>query len=219
MQPVYAVSAGMRFGALAWILAAQFLVVQMVVAQQWPARFSLADDVISALGNTSACGRNASGSPTTCSPWHALMNASFMVIGVTMSAGAVLTRAAFTPGWRRGGAIVLFLLGGVGVILVGLFPENESELVHAVGAAANFLGANVALVLYGTAIGLVSGRRALRVFSVALGLVGLVATVLFVEGRYLGIGVGGMERVAIYPITIWQIVVGLSLWRRQPASS
>jgi hypothetical membrane protein len=212
-RPVHTSGAGVRLGALAWMLAAQFLVVQVIVAQQWPTRFSLADDVISALGNTSPCGRGSGGTLGVCSPWHDLMNVSFVVIGITMSVGALFTRSVFAPGLRRTTAIVLFLLGGVGVILVGLYPENESDLVHAAGAAANFLGANVALIVYGLAIPSASGRAGLKVFSVILGVVGLAATVLFVEGRYLGIGVGGMERVAIYPITLWQIVVGLSLWR------
>lgn len=213
-RPGQASGAGVRLGALAWVLAVQFLVVQAVVAQQWPTQFSLADDVISALGNTSPCGQSADGAPLFCSPWHAVMNVSFILIGITMSIGAILTPTAFAPGLRRTTAIGLFLLGGVGVVLVGLYPENESELVHAAGAAANFLGANLALILYGLAIPSASRRSGFKMFSVALGVVGLAATVLFVEGRYLGIGLGGMERVAIYPITIWQIVAGLILSRR-----
>jgi hypothetical membrane protein len=184
------------------------------VAAQWPTPFSLTDDVISALGNTTPC-RESAAAASACSPWHALMNASFIVIGVTMSAGALLTRAVFTPGRARAVAVVLFLVGGVGVVLVGAYPENESELLHGAGAAANLFGANVALILFGLALPRRSGRTVLGVVSIALGVLGLMAACLFVIGEYQGLGVGGMERVAIYPITIWQIAAGLSLMRRR----
>jgi hypothetical membrane protein len=190
-----------------------------VVARQWPTRFSLAEDMISALGNTSPCVGQGRESPAPCSPWHTLMNTSFITIGVTMSLGAVLTRRAFAPGWRRRSAVALFLLGGIGVVLVGLYPENESELLHATGAAANLFGANVALVLYGLTVSRAAGRTVVRVLGVASGVTGLVAAFLFVQGTNLGIGAGGMERVAIYPITIFQIVAGFSLWIGRPEAA
>ena len=42
------------------------------------------------------------------------------------------------------------------------------------------------------------------------GVIGLLATGLFVSGHYVGIGVGGVERVAAYPLSLWLIVDGTS---------
>ena len=39
--------------------------------------------------------------------------------------------------------------------------------------------------------------------SVILGLITLGALVLFVGKVYLGLGVGGMERMIVYPILVW----------------
>jgi hypothetical membrane protein len=41
------------------------------------------------------------------------------------------------------------------------------------------------------------------VISVILGLITLGALVLFMVGMDLGLGVGGMERMIVYPILMW----------------
>jgi len=202
----------LRLGAIAWILALQFFLAQIIVAFAWSTPFSLAARFISDLGNT-ACAFYPSGSNTfVCSPLHLGMNASFMLLGLTMITGAVLTRDAFSPGWQRAAAIVLFAMAGFGVILVGLYPENENITRHATGAGLNFVAGNLSLVLFGVALSPIARRRSLSRFSIAAGTLGMVATGLFVSERYLGLGPGGMERLAAYPIPIWQIVTGLAFW-------
>jgi hypothetical membrane protein len=202
-----------RLGASAWLLAAQFFVVQVVVASAWTVPFNLRLRYISDLGNT-ACGPfpNAS-SVMVCSPWHAAMNASFIIVGITMAVGAVLTWRVFRPGWQRTVAVVFFVAAGVGVSMVGVYPENENETAHTIGAGINFIGANLAMVLFGMALPPGPPRRAFRWFSVASGLAGLAATVLFVSRHDLGLGLGGIERIAAYTTTTWQITAGLVLWR------
>src|SRR6185436_952573 len=114
----------MRLGALAWLLAAQFFVAQIAVASAWTIPFSLKTLVISDLGNT-ACGPYPNPSSViVCSPWHAAMNTSFIIVGITMAAGAILTRGAFKAGWRRTFAVALFVAAGIGVLMVGVYPEN-----------------------------------------------------------------------------------------------
>jgi hypothetical protein len=51
--------------------------------------------------------------------------------------------------------------------------------------------------------------RPLRIYSLLTGAVALAGLALFVSHVYLGIGDGGMERVAAYPQPIWLIVCGL----------
>lgn len=202
-----------RAGALSWISAVQFFIAQAVVALAWSRPFSLRFDYISDLGNT-ACAPDASAAAAICSPWHAAMNASFIAIGCTMAAGAVLSRPAFAAGVARTLAVGLFVVAGLGVVLVGAYPENENNAMHVFGAAINFVPGNTALVLFG-----VAARRWRQswfaAISVALGVVGLTSTVLFVTEQYLGLGVGGMERLAAYPMPVWQIVAGTTLLRRR----
>jgi len=206
-----------RLGALAWLLAAQFFVAQVAVASAWTMPFSLRTRFISDLGNT-ACGPYPnSSSVIVCSPWHAGMNASFIIVGITMAAGAILARSAFKTGWRRGLAVALFVAAGGGVLMVGVYPENENITIHSIGAGINFIAGNTALVLFGLAVPPISSRPPFVWFSITAGILGLTSTALFVARHDLGLGPGGIERLAAYTTTTWQIVAGLVVWR-QPGS-
>ena len=90
-----------RLGAVVWICAVQFFVMQAVVQSAWTSPFSLIHNFISDLGNT-VCGPYPAGSGRfVCSPWHAAMNASFALQGVLIAAGVLLVLAAFPPGFAR----------------------------------------------------------------------------------------------------------------------
>jgi hypothetical membrane protein len=142
------------------------------------------------------------------------MNASFVIVGITMAAGAILARGAFTAGRRRNLAVALFVAAGVGVVMVGVYPENENITNHSIGAGVNFIGGNAALVLFGLAVPSTPSRSYFAWFSIMAGIVGLVSTVLFVSRHDLGLGPGGIERLAAYTTTSWQIVAGLIVLRR-----
>ena len=215
-MPSAASTTATRAGAVAWVVAVQFFVTQIVVATAWPRPFSLRFDYISDLGNT-VCGPYPAGSThLVCSPWYLAMNTSFIVLGVTMILGAVLTRAAFPAGWVRTLAAALFVAAGVGVIVVGIYPENTDNARHVLGAGLNFVAGNIAMIVFGLALAQQpTTHRALRGISILAGTAGLLGTLLFVSGNYLGIGLGGMERVAAYPMTIWQMVAGVALLRAQ----
>ena len=189
----------LRIGSILWVSAVQFFAAQVVVTAAWPTPFDLTQRNISELGNTIS------------SPWHVLMNASFLTIGITMAAGGLLTTTAFVRGFRRSAAVGLFGLAGAGVILVGLYPENEASAPHLAGAGLNFIAGNTALLLFGLAL---PGRRhLLRAFSLAAGLSGLAGTLLFAAGLDFGLGRGFMERVAVYPMPIWQMAAGYTFIR------
>lgn len=210
----------LRAGAIAWVLAAQFFITQVVVATAWPRHFNLKTDYISDLGNTFCGAYPAGGTNVVCSPWHLAMNSSFMVLGVTMIIGALLTRDAFPPGWVRTLARILFSLAGIGVFVVGVYPENTDNARHVLGAGLNFTAGNIALIVFGLALAQrPTERRLLTVVSLFFGTLGLLATLLFVSRHFLGIGLGGMERVAAYPMTVWQIVIGIALLRMKAEQS
>ena len=80
----------------------------------------------------------------------------------------------------------------------------------------NFVCGNLGVVVLGTA--LLRSRRAPRLaaLSIAAGAVGLLATGLFGTGHMLGLGTGGMERFAAYPLPA--MCVALGCWLASPVA-
>jgi hypothetical membrane protein len=206
-------------GPIVCIASIQYFIIQFVVALRWSPSYSIGRNTISDLGNT-ACGRF--NGRYVCSPLHSLMNVSFVILGVSMIAGGVLIRHSLSSTRSRPVTIGfrMFELGGVGVILVGLFPENSVPAFHGIGATLPFLVGNAGVVLLGLTLKVPS---TLRLFTLIAGVVALVALVFYASSHYLGLGEGGIERIVAYPQTIWLIAIGiyglLQLRQDQPGSA
>ncbi len=194
-------------GPIFWIVSLQFFIVQFIVAKAWRTPYNLANNPISDLGNT-ACGVYAG--RLVCSPLHALMNTSFIVLGFTMVVGSLLIYHEFLV--KRGSAtgFGFMSLAGIGTIIVGIFAENTISSLHAFGATLPFVLGNLALLILGLSLDL---PRNFRIYSVLSGIVALSAFILFSMSVYLGLGEGGMERIVAYPQTIWLIAFGIYMSR------
>lgn len=189
-------------GPLFWLLSLQYFIVQIIVGAAWDAPFSLMTHAISDLGNT-VCGPYAD--RYVCSPWHDLMNASFILLGVTVTIGSFFITSAFRKNYKSRLGFRCMALAGIGTIFVGAFPENTVSFMHFIGAALPFFCGNLALIIFGLYLQL---PVAFKWYTLLSGMVGLVAFALFLLNHYLGLGLGGMERIVAYPQTIWLIAFG-----------
>ena len=172
-------------GLLFFLGAAQFLTVMMVGEALYPG-YSVNANAISDLGVGSTA---------------PLFNVSVILVGALGLAAAYL----FHGSHGRRLFTLLVLLSGVGAILVGLFPE-DTGVPHLVGALLAFLfGGLAAIAAYPLE------DPPLRYVSVALGVLGLASLVLFEAKAFGGIGFGGMERMIVYPVLLWEVVFGGSL--------
>ncbi|MFI5938612.1 DUF998 domain-containing protein [Actinoplanes sp. NPDC051494] len=207
-----------RSGALCWVAAAPvFLIANVVAGLGWrDPGFSWRTNNISDLGNVT-CGVWDTTRPRyVCSPWHGAMNTAMVVTALLLLAVFVLTwRAAGRAGAVRAGQ-VLMLLWAVGLALVGLFPADTHENMHFLAAVLIFGPGNLGMVVAGFA------RRGtflarVRFLSLGLGLLGLAGSVLFLAQQDLGLGLGGMERVAVFALPVWAGAAGvLALTAREP---
>jgi hypothetical membrane protein len=179
-----------------------------MVAATWAVSnsYSWSHNSISDLGNTH-CGLY--GSRLVCSPLYGVMNGSFILLGITMMAGVVVLRRQFCPSRLASFGFASLALAGLGTMLVGLFPENSVSGWHLSGAALSFVFGNLGLIILGLSLRCLPVLA--RSYTVLSGVVGLGALGLFMAGLYLGLGNGGMERLAGYPQTIWLIVFGVYL--------
>ncbi|WP_369133383.1 DUF998 domain-containing protein [Modestobacter sp. I12A-02662] len=187
-----------RWGGVAWLLTLQFFVVEAVAALRYDG-YSYSADVISDLG-------------TADSPARLMMNASFVLQGVLIIAGALL----LAPGLSGTGgklARLLLVLAGLGVLLVGVFPLDSPGAAHEVAAAAYLLGGAIGVIAL--AYGVRPRSEALGTTLALLGLLGVVGTIFFAAAVFLFLGEGGVERVAAYVVPVALPVAGVALWRQK----
>lgn len=194
-------------GPLLCIASLQYFVIQLVVALKWSPPYSISRNTISDLGVTTCARFNAR---YVCSPLHDVMNLSFVLLGVTMITACAVLRRSFRDQGSRSLSIGFALVGsgGVGVLAVGIFPENSIPLFHGIGAALPFVLGNIGVALLGFSLPV---PLAFRLFTLTCGFAALTALVFYAISHFLGFGEGGMERIVAYPQTVWLIAFGLFL--------
>lgn len=196
-------------GPTFWILSVQYFITQWLVAQAWQPPYSWRFKTISDLGNT-VCGMYAD--RFVCSPYAAWMNASFIVLGAAMIAGAGLIYQEFRQTRLSAVGFSAMAIAGAGTIMVGLFPENQPGPWHELGASLPFVIGNIGLVILGFALPL--GRK-IKWYTLLSGVIALIALALFAIQLYGNLGIGGLERVLAYPQTVWLIVFGIYMTRNR----
>jgi len=97
---------------------------------------------------------------------------------------------------------ILAAITGIGAMGVGLFTEDAGA-VHAVFSFITFLFAGLSAIM-----SYKLQKPPFSHFSVILGIVVLLALVLFASDTFLGLGKGGMERMIAYPALLWAIGFG-----------
>lgn len=144
-----------------------------------------------------------------------IFNSSIILLGVVSFLGILALYPVFP---RRRLAYVaegLLVLGIVGAVGVGLFPETSTALgghAHDFWSVWTFLFANTGLLVMGLAM---FGHEKWGRHAWLTTLLGLLATVSLgfyvenwlVKGAYLGLGEGGLERIVAFPVLLWAIYI------------
>ncbi|HSX08201.1 MAG TPA: DUF998 domain-containing protein [Candidatus Saccharimonadales bacterium] len=137
-------------GPAVWILSLEYFIAQAVVAAAWRnPGYSWTRNTISDLGN-SVCG--VFDGRSVCSPFHIAMNVSIFALGVLMASGSFLIYQEFCENRGTFAGFGLMALGGIGGMIVGLVPENTNGYWHLGGALLPFLLGNVGLVILSFAL-------------------------------------------------------------------
>jgi hypothetical membrane protein len=167
----------------------QFLLLLQIAEYVYP-NYSTSQNYISDLGATCR-----SGSCTVFQPSAFIFNGSIIVLGILVVISAYYLQKAF--GRKIFSLFVLF--AGLGAIGVGLFPET-SGIIHLVVSFITFIFIGLASLISYRIV-----TSPLNYVSIILGALTLVDMVLFITGNFLGLGVGGMERMIVYPTLVWGI--------------
>jgi hypothetical membrane protein len=201
-------------GGILWIVGSiQFFLAMIITQLAWTTPYSLANNDISDLGEVH-CSFDFGEGVYVCSPWHSVFNVSVILLGILVIAGVVAVLPAFSSRISARAGLGLFGLLGIGAILVGAFPADVTPGVHILGSLFAFIGGGVAMILLSGAGSVPLRWRSYRPYSLASGIVALVAFVIFLASPTYGpLGSGGVERVIVAPILLWLVVTGLLLTR------
>ena len=104
------------------------------------------------------------------------------------------------------------VLFAVGSVLVGVYQGGvpSEDGLHGLGARLSFLGCNLTLIISG--VSLFKNRKGYSIVSIILGLIGLISASFMNNAltNNLSEVVAIYERLTVYPITIWQLMTGLT---------
>jgi hypothetical membrane protein len=186
-------------GSVLFVGGAEFLIA-MIVAEALYTGYSVSGNQISDLG------ANCVGSVCAIKqPSAEIFDASVFLLGLAGLVGGYLI---FRSRHRAVG--ILVLMGGLGAMGVGVFPETTGGLHLLVSFITFFFTGLAAIASYRLI------RAPMSYFAVGLGVFILVALALYGSGTYLGLGPGGMERMIAYPALIWVVGAGANLMGTAP---
>lgn len=202
-----------RIGCSAWVVGVvQFSVIHGIAESAWARPYSWARNTVSDLGNAHCALQSEPEPRYVRSPEHSLMNASFITPGALLVGGAALTGGVL---WRRSpaAAVARLLLAGAGVgfVLAGPAPADVNENQHVLGALLIMAMGNIGLFPAGFSLA-EDVPAPLRWGTCVPGVTAITAFGLFLSHRHLGLGMGGMERVA----ALSPPVLGACRWRSWP---
>lgn len=183
-------------GLLLFVGVAQFILTKIVLETIYPG-YLVGQQAISDLGNWGLAGNFA-----------AVFSASAILLGVFIMAGAYFNG----HGSKNRCFTALLAIAGVGNVVVGVVAENVIPSVHSIFALIMFASWAVAALLSYKFV-----KSPFSYVSVTLGAVSLLMLVLSLLGQRvsssfaLGLGMGGMERLVVYPLWFWTLGFGAYL--------
>jgi hypothetical membrane protein len=183
-------------GLLLFSGLAQFILTQIVCETIYP-DYLVGQQAISDLGNWSLAGNFA-----------AVFAASSILLGVFIIAGAYFNM----QGSKNRSFTALFAIAGVGNVVVGVVAENVIPSVHSLFALIMFASWAVAVLLSYKLV-----KSPFSYVSVTLGSVSLLMLFLSLLAQRvspsfaLSLGMGGLERLIVYPLWLWTLGFGTYL--------
>ena len=173
-------------GILIFIASLQFVLAMTISEALYP-DYSVSANYISDLGELSKAGAVAY-----------IFNSSIFLLGLLTVISAYLIQRTFDYKIFS----TFLVLTGIGAMGVGLFPESFGILHTIPSFITFFFGALSTIASYKLQ------KRPLSYLAIILGLLSLLALILFALDIYLGLDKGGMERMIAYPILLWALGFG-----------
>jgi hypothetical membrane protein len=177
-------------GALIFVAVTQF-VLGVIVSEALYSGYSISSNYLSDLG---------------VGPSSMIFNSAVFLMGLLLIIGAYFLHRAFNFTLLT----VTFVLTAIGSMGVGIFTKDAGT-IHSVAALFFFLFSGLSAI-FAVICSYVHGFKLMKMpfsaVAVILGLIELGGFALFIGKIYFGLGVGGMQRMVVYPVLMWEAGFG-----------
>jgi len=206
----------LRIGGILAIIAATQWILGVFVAQAYYPNYSITQNDLSDLG--AICHNAVMPTPGSC----VIFQPSSIIWNTVLSLLGILTMASAYMIYRGlGNRLFSTLVGlfGLGALIAGVVPENVDLTTHGLGALVSFVaGAIAAVTVYRVKL---EAPPYFRYLSMLFGVISLAGLAIMLGVSYATlessvIGHGGDERIIVYPLLAWEIVLGAYLIRSLP---
>jgi hypothetical membrane protein len=175
-------SNGKVAGVIFFIASTQF-VLGLIVAEALYPGYNISTNYISDLG---------------IGPSSAVFNVSIFLLGLLSIIGTYFLYRAY----NLKVITILLTITALASMGVGIFTEDSAPMHMFVSFSAFLFSGLSAIFSYRLM------KHPFSIMVILLGIISLSALFLFIGNFYFGLGVGGMERMIVYPILIWMIGFG-----------
>jgi len=126
-----------------------------------------------------------------------IFNYSIVILGIL----AIMSALLLLMEDRRSILPYTIIIVGLGAAGVGIFPENTGN-PHVYFSEITFIFSGISAI----AASFSFVRGPFRIISPFIGILIILSIILYAEGDFYGIGVGGMERMIVYPTLLWALI-------------
>ena len=174
-------------GSLLFIGSTQFILSVILSEVLYPG-YNASSQTISSLG---------------VGPSAVVFNSSILLLGIMGLIGVYFYHQVYKLNLFS----ILLGLAYIGAIGVGIFTEAPSTFsLHVIFSfMAYVFGGIAAIASYK------QQKQPMSTFSLILGALSLSAIIVLASGNYLGLGLGGIERMVAYPLLLWLVSLGSQL--------
>ncbi len=191
-----------KLAGLVFVACLQFFVAEGICAALFTSDYSYLHNYISDLGAVDCTAAHL------CSPSHAIMNASFVLQGFLIVSGSLICWPLWSSDHWAKYALLLLVIAGLSLALVGVNPEDAAPSLHYKAAGVHLTACNLSLLFFAAARQRPPLPRTLFLLAGSLGLIGVISSAIHFD---LGLGAGGMERIAAYPFVLMLVASGAAL--------
>lgn len=204
-----------KIGFICWISLSTYFIIEYIVIRNTTAPYNFLKQPMSDLGVT-ACDRDTYvlASYEICSPYHQLMNWTFIMTGIVIFVGAICLHQFWSNQRQSIIATFLLVMYGLSYTISGIVPADVNFLWHTLGSIPGMFVQIPALIIIGLSIRRKSPKLSFWTFvCVLISTSSLI--LLFFQPLFIDLPGGLLQRILYGSVYFWMVITAIALWRKK----